>query len=83
MGIFSRAQRYQQTFQLGSDPAPEGAFSAFCFGCGAVSVCTSMPALYLGLPGRSESGFRLPYGNEHDLDWRYGFVRDGRWSFSQ
>ena len=48
-------ERIGRAFEV--NPAPEGAFSAFCFGCGAVSVCSSMPAL--GLPGRLELGLPL------------------------
>lgn len=59
MGIFSRAQRYEQMFRLRSESGAGRGFSAFCFGFGAVSACSSMPAHYLGLPGRLESGLPL------------------------
>jgi hypothetical protein len=55
MGIFSRAQRYEQTFRLEVNPAPEGPFSAFCFGGGAVTMTLLANALSHWTPGTSVS----------------------------
>ena len=59
MGIFPRAQRYQQTFRLRSESGAGRGFLGVLFWLWAVSVRSSMPAPYLGLPGRLESGLPL------------------------
>ena len=75
MGIFSRAQRYEQTFRLRRRKGLSR--------LSVLAVGQYRPALQCQRSIRAyrvdwSRDFRLPYGNEHDLDWRYGFVRDGR-----
>jgi hypothetical protein len=84
MGIFSRAQRYQQTFQLRSDSGAGRDFLGFLFWLwGSIGLLFNASALFGPTGSIGVGDFRLPYGNEHDLDWRYGFVRDGRSALSQ